>query len=273
MVRRSVGPIVLGRAMRVVRTGGHDMRARGGGRGEPRGRSRGAWLSPRELLDGARIREVARHGKRLGLVASDGRALVVQLGMSGQLSIGCRDDLHVHVEWRVGGSVLRFRDPRRFGGLTPYRSAAAMRSAWADELGPDALNVTTDELAGSMCGERAVKAALLDQRVVAGVGNIYADESLHLAGIDPRTRCSRLRDDAVDRLAGAVREVLARAIASGGSTLRDHRSASGEPGMAQELHAVYGRSGKPCLACGLAIRSALVGGRTTAWCPGCQRRR
>jgi formamidopyrimidine-DNA glycosylase len=248
------------------------MRARGEGRGEPHGRARGAWMSPRELLDGARISEVVRRGKRLGLVAADGRALVVQLGMSGQLSVGCEDDRHVHVEWEAGRSALRFRDPRRFGGLTAYRSAADMRAAWDEALGPDALAVTASELAASLRGVRAVKAALLDQRVVAGVGNIYADESLHLAGIDPRTRCSRLGDEAVDRLARSIRTILARAVASGGSTLRDHRSASGEPGSAQGLHAVYGRSGKPCLACGAAIRSIRLGGRSTAWCPGCQRR-
>lgn len=264
-------PIVLGRVLHVAKVGRHDLRARGEGRGRPRGRS--AWMSARELLDGALVADVVRRGKRLGIVADDGRALVVQLGMSGQLSVDCADDRHVHVAWTVGGSPLRFRDPRRFGGLTSYADAEAMRAAWDAELGPDALSVSERRLAAALRGTRAVKSALLDQRAVAGIGNIYADESLHVAGIDPRTRCSRLREESVTKLANAIRTVLGRAIRSGGSTLRDHRSARGEPGTAQDLHAVYGRSGMPCLACGTTVRSIRLGGRTTAWCPDCQRRR
>jgi formamidopyrimidine-DNA glycosylase len=117
-----------------------------------------------------------------------------------------------------------------------------------------------------------VKAALLDQCVVAGVGNIYADESLHLARISPRTRCRRITGDRAESLAKAIRTVLARAIGSGGSTIRDYRSAQDRRGSAQVLHAVYGRGGLPCLECGAPLRSAALAGRTTVWCARCQGR-
>ena len=273
-VARSIAPIVVGRGLEVVRTGCHDMRARGTGRRMERGRR---WITRGELLHGSRISRIERHGKRLGIVADDGRCLVVQLGMSGQLIAGdgCGED-HVHVEWSVTGGkgivLLRFRDPRRFGGLTPYADRASMLESWRSELGPDALNVTDARLAAAVTGARPVKAMLLDQRSIAGVGNIYADESLHLAGIDPRTRCDRMPADAVHSLAAAIRTVLAKAVRSGGSTLRDHRLPDGRKGRAQRLHAVYGRSGEPCLRCGTRLRHGTVAGRTTVWCPRCQRR-
>ena len=276
VVRRSLGPILLGRGLGVVRIGPHDMRARGSGRGDgTRSRGRRAWLGAHELLDGATVVDLVRRGKRLGIVAEDGRALVVQLGMSGQLVAGGTDDRHVHVEWSVRGGrgrVLRFRDPRRFGGLTPYASRDRMLRAWDEELGPDGLGVSAGKLAEALRGSRAVKAALLDQRAVAGVGNIYADESLHAAGIDPRRRCATLRTEDIARLAASIRSILRRAVRSGGSTLRDHRAADGAEGHAQDLHAVYGRGGLPCFACGTPVRSVRLGGRSTHWCPACQRR-
>ena len=272
VIRLALEPLVVGRTLRVDALGPHDMRARGEGRGTGRGR---AWIDAASLLDGARVSRLERRGKRLAMVAADGRALVVQLGMSGQLMISPDvDATHRHVTWRVSGSrhPLVFRDPRRFGGVTAYASPAAMHEAWAAELGVDALSVTGPRLAAVLRGARAVKALLLDQRAIAGVGNIYADESLFLAGIDPRTRCARIGPGGAHALADAIRTVLRRAVRTGGSTLRDHRTALGQPGQAQQLHAAYGRSGEPCVRCGQALRSARVAGRTTTWCPGCQRR-
>ena len=188
-IRRTIGPLLVGRTLHVAAIGPHDMRARGEGRGT--GGSRSSWITQRELLDGARIDRLERRGKRLAILASDGRALVVQLGMSGQLMTGeDAEATHRHVTWNIGrrGADIVFRDPRRFGGVTPYRSHASLLEAWDLELGPDGLTVTAEQLTQRLSGKRAVKAALLDQTVVAGVGNIYADESLHLAGIDPRTR-------------------------------------------------------------------------------------
>lgn len=257
--------------MRVVHVGPHDMRARGRGRAA---RVRGAWMDARRLLDGARIDRLERRGKQLAIVARDGRTLVVQLGMSGQMIAGDCDPTHRHVTWHAvrGRSCVpvTFRDPRRFGGLSAWPSFDAVRESWDRELGPDALDIDADRLRSALAGRRSVKAALLDQRAIAGVGNIYADESLHRAGIDPRMRCARMRQDDVQALASAIRHVLGRAVVRGGSTLRDHRSATGSRGDAQQDHAVYGRGGMPCRRCGTPIRSCRLAGRTTCWCPRCQ---
>jgi formamidopyrimidine-DNA glycosylase len=267
--------VLMGAALRVSSIGPHDMRARGAGRGERTTRGHG-WIDSHALLDGARIVDVMRHGKRLGLVAQDGRALVIQFGMSGQLVIGkSAAESHRHVTWIVrprSGQALPmvFRDPRRFGGVVPCTSVRAMVDAWHAELGPDGLLLRPGELMRRLIGERAVKAALLDQGVVAGVGNIYADEALHRAGIDPRTPCDRLNAPAIERLARSIRTVLRTAVRSGGSTLRDYINGNGRPGQAQLLHAVYGRSGEPCLACGRTLRLARLAGRATVWCPACQ---
>ena len=270
MIRLALAPLLEGRTLRVRSVGPHDMRARGEGRGKP---VRGAWIGRRELLHGARIDRLERRGKRLALVARDGRTLVVQLGMSGQLMLAADSArTHRHVTWGVEGQrhPLVFRDPRRFGGLTPYASPEALHAAWNEQLGSDALCISASRLADALRGRRPVKAALLDQRVVAGVGNIYADESLFLARIDPRTRCARLRPEQVIALAASIRTVLARAVRTGGSTLRDHRTALGQPGQAQQLHAVYGRTGLPCIECKHPIRGARLAGRATAWCVRCQ---
>ena len=272
-IRRTIGPLLVGRTLHVAAIGPHDMRARGEGRGS--GGSRSSWIAPRELLDDARIDRLERRGKRLAILASDGRALVIQLGMSGQLMTGKEADAtHRHVTWGIGGRAANivFRDPRRFGGVTPYRSHAALLEAWDLELGPDGLTVTAEQLTQRLSGKRAVKAALLDQTVVAGVGNIYADESLHLAGIDPRMRCSRLRRERVAELAESIRTILMRAVTHGGSTLRDYRAGNGARGNAQQLHAVYGRDGEPCMTCRAALRGARLAGRATVWCARCQRR-
>ena len=250
------------------------MRARGEGRGAAR-RTR-AWMTHRELLDGARVDRLERRGKRLAIVARDGRTLVVQLGMSGQLLAAAdAGEDHRHVAWSFAARspLLCFRDPRRFGGLTAYPGVRAMHDAWDAELGPDALSIDEDALVARLRGARPVKAALLDQAVLAGVGNIYADESLHLAGIDPRTRCDRLGDGRIACLARSVRTILARAVRTGGSTLRDYRSARGDSGGAQLLHAVYGRDGEPCLRCGTPLVGSRLAGRATVRCPGCQRRK
>ena len=272
VVKRTLEPILVGRTLHVASIGPHDLRARGEGRGTTRGR---AWITGHELLDGARVGRLDRRGKRLAILATDGRALVVQLGMSGQL-LAAEDaaGTHRHVTWSLGAWMppLVFRDPRRFGGITPYESHADMHAAWDAELGPDGLSLEPRALRERLHGSRSVKAALLDQHTVAGVGNIYADESLHVAGIDPRTRCARLGDDRIDRLARAIRTILNRAADHGGSTLRDYRSGRGSAGAAQLLHAVYGRAGEPCLGCGTALRGTRLAGRATVWCPTCQQR-
>jgi formamidopyrimidine-DNA glycosylase len=256
-IRRTIGPLLVGRTLHVAGIGPHDMLARGEGRGS--GGARASWITPRELLDGARIDRLERRGKRLAILASDGRALVVQLGMSGQLMTGAEAEAtHRHVTWNIGrrAADIVFRDPRRFGGVTPYRSHAALLKAWELELGPDGLTVTAEQLVERISGKRAIKAALLDQTVVAGVG----------------TRCSRLRPQRVAELAESIRTILTRAVTHGGSTLRDYRAGNGARGNAQQLHAVYGRDGEPCMSCKAVLRGSRLAGRATVWCPACQRR-
>ena len=128
-------------------------------------------------------------------------------------------------------------------------------------------------LAAALAGKRTpIKAALLDQRIVAGVGNIYACEALFRAGIDPRTRCDRISRPRAERLLASLRLVLSRALDLGGSTLRDFRDAHGMSGEFQAEARVYGRAGQPCLRCGTPLRRIVQGGRATFFCPGCQRR-
>lgn len=237
-------------------------------------------MNPADLLHGARVKRLHRHGKQLALEVDDGRVLVVQLGMSGQLLIETKTrrvaKTHRHLAWeiaRAGEALSRlvWRDPRRFGGVHAAPSLVALRSSAWGPLGVDALRVTPAQLARVMCGTRAVKAILLDQRAIAGVGNIYADEALFLARISPLRSAERIDTADIARLAHALRITLRKAIVRGGSTLRDHRSATGAAGKAQRAHAVYGRAGKACVMCEGVLRSQRVAGRTTVWCPTCQR--
>lgn len=232
------------------------------------------------MLVGATLAEPGRHGKQLALLARDGRAIVAHLGMTGQLRWAARGARigqgdHIHAAWRLDdGSRLVFRDPRRFGGLWLLPEPGMLEARWAC-LGPDGLRTPTAELAerlrAGLAGmRRAIKAALLDQRVVAGVGNIYADESLHEALIHPQRLAAALTGAEVDRLARAVSGVLSRAVEARGSTLRDYADADGRRGEAQLVHRVYGRGGMACLGCGTGLEAAQVAQRTTVWCPVCQ---
>lgn len=256
---------------------------------------------PSALLEGLRIAELRRHGKQLAILGSArepndagalpnggsealARAIVVQLGMTGQLvhrdaretDAWLAAATHVHVVWhlanRAGGvGMVAFRDPRRFGGVSVIEGEGALQARW-EALGPDGVGLTEEDLFLRTRGSaRAIKAALLDQSVVAGVGNIYADESLHRAGIRPGRACRRITRAGFARLAAAVREVLAEAIEARGSTLRDYVDGNGERGAAQLAHRVYGRGGEACVGCGGVLRSGLVAQRTTVWCGVCQR--
>jgi formamidopyrimidine-DNA glycosylase len=234
------------------------------------------------LLVGSRVAAVLRRGKQLAIVTgetADARAVVVQLGMSGQLfalqpGAHLPNASHVHVVWRLeSGARLVFRDARRFGGVTVLHDRAALDERWS-QLGPDALTIHGDQLAERLhATRRAIKAALLDQGLLAGVGNIYADESLFRAGISPRTPANRLTPLRIARLAGAIREVLQEAVAAGGSSLADgtYVDAEGNPGNFQLRHAVYGRGGEACRVCGKKLREGAILNRTTVWCAGCQR--
>lgn len=237
----------------------------------------------RDLLVGGVIESVRRHGKQQAIVARDGRALCVQLGMSGQMLLtpGCdgeaADPTHTHVAWSLrgaGGDTVRLlmRDPRRFGGVRTFADVRILEGECWAKLGPDALTVGDDELAVALSKTgRAVKAAILDQCLVAGVGNIYADESLHRAGVHPGTPADRLSRRRSDRLASAIREVLAEAVEARGSTMRDYRDPAGDSGGYFARRRVYGRGGEACRSCGATLRAGMIGQRTTTWCPKCQR--
>jgi formamidopyrimidine-DNA glycosylase len=251
--------------------------------------SRPRRATPADLLQGLTISELHRRGKQLAILSQQGPLLVVHLGMTGQLLFSpsppgggpgwarrkssASKQTHVHALWTLAKDAgqLLFRDPRRFGGLWTFPSLDALTATRWSTLGPDALSVTASQLTEALKGSRrAVKAALLDQAVLAGVGNIYADESLFLAGIHPRRLASALKPTQIDALASAIREVLARSISTGGSTLRDYRDANGQAGTSQLNHAVYGRAGQACLRCSTRLRHAQVAQRTTVWCPNCQ---
>ena len=244
-------------------------------------------------LVGGRLVEVMRHGKQLALRFDGGGCVCVHLGMSGQLLVGGAGEgggetaeraSHVHVTWAFdadGNGIddagarlsLRFRDPRRFGGVWVFPSAVELHARRWSRLGPDALTVTPRPLglALSRTG-RAVKAALLDQALVAGLGNIYVDELLFAAGIDPRRPAAAVAESpgAVRGLVGRMRRLLHRAIAAGGSTLRDYVDAEGRAGSFADRHRVYGRGGLPCVRCRTLLSVAVVAGRRTVWCPRCQ---
>lgn len=244
------------------------------------------------LLEGQRVVSLERRGKQLAIVG-ERRVIVAQLGMTGTLAwLGParqgapepeRDvaDLsaarHTHVLWTLDDtSRIAFHDPRRFGGLTTIAGPDhldALRTRWSD-LGPDALGITGDELRRALgASARAIKPALLDQRVLAGVGNIYADEALFRSAVHPLRRARRLRDDEWEALAQAVRAVLAQAIDAGGSTLRDFVDADGRAGDYRRAHQVYGRAGQACVRCGGLLRGVVLQQRACVFCAVCQPRR
>jgi formamidopyrimidine-DNA glycosylase len=267
-VRRGLERAVLGRRIKRALLRRRDFAV--GERSKP--------ASSAELLEGQSVASIERRGKQIAVIAGSGRVVVIHLGMSGQvltLEAGAQPAQanHVHAEWHLAdGARILFRDPRRFGGLWALSSRKALSRRW-EELGPDALNAAGSDLheaAGTSA--RTIKAVLLDQAVLAGVGNIYADEALFAAGISPRRRARSLSQEEWGLLAHQIRVVLAEAIQAKGSTLRDYVGTSGEEGRAQTLHRVYGRGGEPCFICGAVLRSLTLAQRTTVYCPTCQGR-
>ena len=248
---------------------------------------------PLESLCGCRISAVDRRGKLilLRMLAESGRdggperpdLLVVHLRMTGRLMphpAGTPPHAHTrclfHLEGPQGSSVLFFDDVRAFGVL--FAATDALLAAWPfwQELGPEPLAVPPDALARQLAprfaGRRgAVKSLLLDQGVLAGIGNIYADEALFRAGIDPRRAANTLDAPALLRLCRALQEVLRLSIAQCGSSIRDYRDANGNVGAFQNSFAVYGRGEEPCHTCGRPLEKARIAGRATVFCPHCQR--
>jgi formamidopyrimidine-DNA glycosylase len=202
-----------------------------------------------------------------------GAQWIVHLGMTGRLLVTTPDGPlapHTHARLTLaGGGELRFVDPRRFGRLE-FRDLA--RAVGFAGPGAEPLVIEKGDFATLFRGRRlAIKAALLNQRLLSGVGNIYADESLFRAGIRPRKAAGRLTAAELERLRLALREVLLHAIRLGGSSVSDYVDAEGVRGFFQLEHCVYQRGGEPCRNCGTLIRRIVVGGRSTHYCPHCQK--
>jgi formamidopyrimidine-DNA glycosylase len=228
-------------------------------------------------VKGRRVEEATRRGKWIVLRLDGGAYLVVHLGMTGQFtvvpaSVDVQEHTHFVFPLEGGESELRFRDVRRFGRLTWLKDAAALDAHFIEAgLGPEPFGLDAALWKqGLENTTRSIKAVLLDQTVVAGVGNIYADEALFRAKIHPSRRADSLSAGEATRLRKAIEEVLTKAIASGGSTIRDYVGGSGLMGGFQAEFQAYGRSGEPCRRCKTALESVRLAGRTSHFCPKCQ---
>ena len=225
-----------------------------------------------QRLTGATVTALGRRGK-YGLIHTDrGDALVFHLGMSGKWRIDPHElHPHDHLLIETQEARLALNDPRRFGSVDLVRSDEVEEWGPIAELGPEPTQIDAGRLRERLRGRSApIKAALLDQSVVAGLGNIYVCEALHRAHIGPRRSAGRLSRDSIERLVRAIGEVIAEAIEAGGSTLRDFARPDGELGYFSKRFTVYGREGRPC-ACGGTVRRIVQGGRSTFYCPKCQR--
>jgi formamidopyrimidine-DNA glycosylase len=228
----------------------------------------------RRICRGARVATVDRRGKYIVMGMEGEGGVLVHLGMSGRLRLqaaGEPRERHTHVVWSLeGGRELRFVDPRRFGLVRP--SAALATLPELTPLGPDPLELDVAALADALGSSRApVKAFLLDQRRMAGLGNIYVCEALFRAEVHPATPARRVRGRAAPLLAG-IRAALELGIANRGTTLRDYVDGEGGAGENQAALLVYGREGEACGRCGAAIRRRVDAQRSTFFCARCQRR-
>ncbi|MFN7942767.1 MAG: bifunctional DNA-formamidopyrimidine glycosylase/DNA-(apurinic or apyrimidinic site) lyase [Thermoanaerobaculia bacterium] len=265
VLRRSLEPRLVGRRIERVEVRAKALRER---------------LDRRALgaLAGRRIEALERRSKYLLVGIEGGERLAIHLGMSGRLTLVPGPEPrepHEHLAFHLDrGERLRLRDPRRFGAAFIVARAGLEADPHFVHLGIEPLSPALDghTLAELARGRRApAKAFLMDGRRVVGVGNIYATEALFRAGIDPRRSVARLTGERFARLAAAVVEVLEEAIVAGGTTLNDFTDGSGQQGEFQIDLAVYGRAGQPCPRCGRAVRRIVQSGRSSFFCPRCQR--
>ena len=283
VTRRQLEPLLVGRTLSAVRTTTDSY----------------FFLTPpaalRRRLRGRPILALERLGKYLLVSLDRGERLLLHLGMTGQIfgsgassvrllsstagaslaperqCAGFRPDPHTHLHLRFAddGPDVFFRDVRKFG--KEHLLARGERCARLDRLGPDALGIRADAVYAAARRRRApVKTLLLDQSVLAGVGNIYADEALFLSRIRPKRRSDRLGREDCRRLAAAVRRVLRRSIETGGSSISDYVRPDGSDGGYQDERRAYGRTGEPCPRCATPIRRVVLGGRASHFCPRCQ---
>ena len=254
VTRRAIAPTVLGKVIRRV---------------ENRDPERYPGI---EAARGARVVDVLRRGKFLLFRLSDGSWLVFHLGMSGGFRF--QETPHTRVVLELEDGALYFHDPRRFGRIWLVADPAEV--PLLARLGPEPTDAAFDAeylYQRLRASRRPVKALLMDQEVVAGLGNIYADEALFRAGVRPTRRGHRVTRKEAERVVEAVRQVLAEALKAGGSTLKDgsYRRPDEKIGYFQLAHAVYGRQGEPCPVCGTPVRRTRIQGRSAHYCPRCQR--
>ena len=253
------------------------------------------WPFPPDMgarLTGARVVQLRRRSKYLLADLDQGESLIIHLGMSGRMVISGLKATHVpgqfhfdhpaaekhdHVVLHMeGGARITFNDPRRFGAMDLCATDGLDRHKLLAGIGPEPLgnDFHAGYLADRLRGRAApIKAALLDQRIVAGLGNIYVCEALFRAGIHPARACGRIGRARVEALTDAIRSTLRAAILAGGSSLRDYRQANGELGYFQHSFRVYGRAGGPCETpdCPDTVRRIVQSGRSSFYCPSCQR--
>ena len=266
-VRRMLDERVRGRRIRAVALSGLGLREP-----VPAGLAR--------RLRGRAVRRVDRLGKYLLVRLDGGLTLLSHLGMTGRWLLpdrgGWPESRHLHVRVTFSdGTRLCYEDARRFGLLRLVPTREVARDPALARLGPDpvAEPPTGGSLRAAAAGSRvAVKTFLLDQRRIAGLGNIYASEVLHRSGVDPRRRTGGLSAAEWARVAAAIRRVLAEAIARQGTTVSDYRTVGNEPGGYGPMLRVYDRAGEPCRRCGGPIRRLVQAGRSTYFCPACQSR-
>lgn len=261
--RRGVEPHVCGAVMDEIIVRRRDLR-------QPVTKGIGA-------LEGRKVLRVSRRSKYLLFEIDGGGTLLIHLGMSGSLRVVSPAEdwrKHDHVGVTLSnGKQLRFHDPRRFG-LVLWIKGDVAEHPLLKHLGPEPLSEDF-HVAGlkAACAKRsaAIKQVIMDAKVVVGVGNIYASESLFRAGISPRTQAKRISGPRLKKLVDAIREVLEQSIREGGTTLRDFLNSDGNPGYFKQRLFVYDREGESCRVCGTSIRQAVMGQRSTYWCERCQR--
>lgn len=229
-------------------------------------------------IAGDRFTRAWRRAKYLVFELEASGCLLVHLGMSGSLRLAepsAAFKKHDHIALSLdSGRQLRFHDPRRFGIFLHLPEGGAADHPLLKDLGPEPFDpaFSGGHLAKACAGRsKAIKLTIMDNKVVVGVGNIYASEALFRAGIRPETASSKISRPRLAKLADSIRAVLSESIGQGGTTLRDFLHSDGEPGYFRQRLSVYERKGEPCRVCGTPIRHAVIGQRSTYWCPRCQK--
>lgn len=229
------------------------------------------------LVTGRRIQAIDRRGKYLLIRLDEDFTLIAHMRMTGRLNYFAEKqepEKHTHVVFRLDHGEVHFSDVRKFGRIQAIPTPLCFSGSSLSKLGPEPLEADfTPEVLKERFGKKkhSVKAALLDQHVLAGLGNIYVDESLFRAGISPQRGVDTISEDEVSKLHQAIRNVLQAGIDAQGTSFRDYRDANGEKGSFEQALEVYGRSGKPCKVCGQTLERVRLAGRTTVYCSSCQK--